>query len=294
MKKGLFDVGLGALPAVFYKTVTGGSILGCFYLPGIIALNSKGWFQDGEKMKKIPGFFAMAQLINDYNDLTDLGHCTKNGQLDLVKLERNVENSILRVNNTNPHLPLLAQSYIDQTRLLEEHIRTKKKQNIGDALRYRELTNAVALIHIAATIVPPGEIDFAPMIFEKSTYAQIEKNYAWITQNGHRKLSPVEEKFRAIQCMIVGCQFIDDAADSYCDTALGIPSLTMPFDRIEDESKVKDIYKYYAWNYFIEAQKLGFSQDVIKAVVFAYGSYKKLSNKKSGIMRENRTKLAKN
>ena len=294
---GLFNIGVCALnTALLYKTSTNRSLLGCYYLPGIIAIaqNPKGWFMDGEKLKKMPGFFAMGQLINDYNDWTDLGHCTKSGSRDRAKLEGNVENSILRVNNTNPHLPLLAQSYIDQTRLLEEHVRTIKNPTIGNVIRYRELTNAIALTHIAATILPQEEIDFTQMIFTNSTYPQIENAYVWITQNGHRELSLAERKFRAIQSMIVGCQFIDDAADSECDTALGIPSLTTPFNEIKDERKVREIYKYYALNYFIEAQKLGFSQNVIKAVMFAFGSYKRLSNKRSGIMEEGRSRLAKN
>lgn len=134
----LLDFSIGfATAALTHKFVKDTPVFIYFYLPQIVALNPMRWFSEeikGNHKDKMHGFFAMIQLIHDYNDMMDLGQ-SSNKQAVSDRVNRSLD----KVREIDPQFEYVAQSYMDQTLSLETYIRSVPNPNISDLIQVQRI-----------------------------------------------------------------------------------------------------------------------------------------------------------
>lgn len=122
------------------------------------------------------------------------------------------------------------------------------------------------------------------MIFTNSSFEKIISAYYWIIEDDQSNKNDIASKFKAFECMFLGCQFIDDAIDLESDTALGAITLGTILNGKIDHRSISQILAYYGENYFRKANRLGISNIAIKAIAHGWRSYKELSHRLPGML----------
>jgi hypothetical protein len=251
-----------------------------------------------EKQHRIDFFYAFNKLgiaINDHEDLLPYAQKSNNSTLQesLTKgilLAKNRLNEIIQQSPQEDQKGMKenVESYIQEIQFLEHSVR-ENPQNVKDIISYRELMNAINIIHytkallgssIEISTIENGRLQNTPT--EKLSRKFLNDKYAWLIQGKYAHVT--EKKLGALYNIVMGMQVIDDEIDVHADDQIDAPNIARCVaENNPDSTKILHTLRDH---YFSKAKQAGVSYASIISIKDAFIIMKKVMSKKGKSSRE--------
>jgi hypothetical protein len=230
--------------------------MGIALITGLIStfpeyLNYKNLNQT-EEYKQLVAVTYLATQVNDYIDMHTVLNTTENKE----KLKKKEEtwrmtleaigfDKILSLEKTD-----LIRSYISGVALINEEAKHDQDKSFKATRRYKELENAISLVHIAAIALGKDKIGINGLELDKElNIAEIESQYDWLLAGNPK--NEVQRRLCGLFNIVMMTQIVDDTKDCKVDQKLGIRNLFVDADQ---NSKITEMW---ISKYLTQAKKFG-------------------------------------
>lgn len=185
-----------------------------------------------QSLNKSPEFHRLcaatyiAVMINDYMDMQSHLN-TPEGEGLKSTIEDNWKKALEGI-GFKKEMPesdrSIIKSYMAGVTLLDDYERSHPDRSTAGVIKYKDLENALSLVHCAALVLGPEEFDPDCLkTYEDVTLDQIEEKYAWIIDRNPE--NEVQRRLCAILDVVMLTQTIDDQYDYKIDNKLQIRNI---------------------------------------------------------------------
>ena len=223
----------------------------------------------------------VAVLINDYIDMGEY-LATPEGKELKLEIEERWGKTLDNI-GFSKKLPeedrLIVKSYMAGITLHDDEVRRASDNSSAGIIKAKEMENAISLVHCAAVVLDPEEIDASCFNLHECVHEEyLEKNYSWLI-NGE-PTNEVQRRLCAVFNVIMLAQTIDDRFDYKIDDKLNIRNVYSAIlsechgDRQQTNSQLTELQK----RYYANARKFGITNLALVGNEVASGIFKSMQH----------------